>query len=125
MGKGQPYKRFDDIWAGVIAKKAMDHLGWHLSVGEPFVEHNRASNPFKNLINEAPGIETNEKFWQIIDNLKIDGSNQTPESVMWAIGFAIKEMGYGEYIHKLGNALMVWQRLFSDKTLATKIREEI
>src|SRR5262249_14224591 len=39
QGDGQPYHRFDDIWAGVIAKRICDLLGWTISIGEPWVNH--------------------------------------------------------------------------------------
>jgi hypothetical protein len=71
MGEGRPYKRFDDIWCGVVAKKIMDHLGWSMSYGGPAcnVIHERASDPMENLIKEAPGIGFNETFWQIVDEI--------------------------------------------------------
>ena len=69
MGLDQPYKRFDDIWFGIIFKKICDHLGYHITVGHPFIEHQKASNPFENLIKEAPGIKLNETFWETINNI--------------------------------------------------------
>jgi len=45
MGEGQPYRRFDDIWFGVIAKRICDHLGWSIAVGDPHVHHGRCPTP--------------------------------------------------------------------------------
>lgn len=114
MGQGQPFSRFDDIWAGVIAKKIADHLGWSISVGEPFVEHRRASDPHVNLVKEAPGIEANETFWELIDGIGLTaGSNLE----------AIQELGHylaiapqlSPYYNRLGKALQVWARLLTER----------
>ena len=56
--------RFDDIFAGIEAKRAIDKEGWAAVSGYARIHHDRASNVFKNLANEAPGIGLNETFWQ-------------------------------------------------------------
>ena len=53
MGEDQPYRRFDDIWCGIIAKKILDHLGVFISVGRLMVNHENARDPIKNLVKEA------------------------------------------------------------------------
>ncbi len=56
--------RFDDIFTGIVSKREIDKQGWAAVTGFATVNHERASNVFKNLKNEAPGIELNETFWQ-------------------------------------------------------------
>ena len=56
--------RFDDIFAGIESKREIDKHGWAAVTGYAQVHHERASNVFTNLKNEAPGIELNETFWQ-------------------------------------------------------------
>lgn len=56
--------RFDDIFAGITSKRVIDEKGWAVVSGYAAVLHDRASNTFKNLKDEAPGIELNETFWQ-------------------------------------------------------------
>ena len=114
MGQGQPYRRFDDIWAGVIAKRIMDHLGWHLSVGEPFVRHIRASDPTRNLVAEAPGIAANEGFWEVIDSIPLTAT--TPAECMAEIGHGLYRNFGDPYLHDLGKALEIWAKLFTDET---------
>ncbi len=109
MGEGQPYKRFDDIWAGVIAKRALDLLGWHMSVGEPFVEHRRASDPFANLVKETPGIVANEMFWEAIDGIEVP-SGKTPQDIVATLGRGLEGLE-DAYLKRLGQALQVWARL--------------
>lgn len=55
--------RFDDIFAGITAKKAIDQNGWAAVSGYARIHHDRASNVFTNLKNEAPGIELNETYY--------------------------------------------------------------
>lgn len=55
--------RFDDIFAGVMSKRAIDEQGWAAVTGYARVKHERASNTFKNLKDEAEGIHLNETFW--------------------------------------------------------------
>jgi len=56
--------RFDDILTGVEAKRELDKRGWAAVSGYARVHHERASNVYTNLRNEAPGMELNEYFWQ-------------------------------------------------------------
>lgn len=57
-------KRFDDIFAGINSKNKIDEHGWAAVTGYARVKHERASNVFTNLQNEALGIELNETYWQ-------------------------------------------------------------
>lgn len=59
MGTGQPWARYDDMFAGWASKKVADHLGLGVKSGAPYIRHNKASNPFVNLEKEYMGI-----FWQ-------------------------------------------------------------
>jgi reversibly glycosylated polypeptide/UDP-arabinopyranose mutase len=109
MGQDQPYSRFDDIWFGIIFKKIIDHLGWNVSVGEPFVNHQKASNVFTNLKKEAPGIEANEHYWSIIDNKCL--TKDDPKECMIELGSKL-EGDYDIYISKLGKAMQIWANMF-------------
>jgi len=54
--------RFADIWSGFEVKKAIDLHNWSMVSGYAKVNHNRASNPFVNLIKEAKGLSMNEEY---------------------------------------------------------------
>jgi reversibly glycosylated polypeptide/UDP-arabinopyranose mutase len=60
MGEGQPWGRYDDMWAGWCVKVICDHLGLGGKTGLPYIWHSKASNPFVNLKKEYKGI-----FWQV------------------------------------------------------------
>ncbi len=109
MGDGYPYRRFDDIWFGIICKKICDHLKFRITCGHPYVCHFKASDPFVNLIKEAPGIQMNETFWMEIDNIKLMGDN--PSSCMEEIGNALT-LNANPYLSKLGKAIVIWRGYF-------------
>ena len=60
MGEGQPWGRYDDMWAGWCMKVICDHLGYGVKTGLPYIWHSKASDPFVNLRKEYKGI-----FWQV------------------------------------------------------------
>ena len=111
MGQNQPYARFDDIFMGIIAKKICDHLDWHISIGEPHIKHIRASDPFTNLVKEAPGIKMNEHFWEIIDAVYLADERKDPIGCMKQMGIQLS-LSEEPYMSKLGQALQVWAGLF-------------
>lgn len=122
MGKDWPYGRFDDIWAGIICKKICDHLDWSISVGHPFIYHSKASNVFKNLTKEAPGIELNEWFWEVIDSIKL--TKNTPLECMDEIGRQLIYYDNVDYLKKLGAAIMCWTTFFPSPSDSSSLNLE-
>lgn len=111
MGEASPYKRFDDIWFGIICKKICDHLRYHIVCGEPYVNHSRASDVFVNLVKEAPGIKFNEEFWKIIDEIKI--KENSPKLCMKEIGVSLQNNN-DDYLKKYGKSIEIWADLFAN-----------
>jgi reversibly glycosylated polypeptide/UDP-arabinopyranose mutase len=109
MGDGSPYRRFDDIWMGIIFKRIADHLGLAISVGEPFVRHQRASDVMVNLVKEAPGIAANETFWEAIDAVPLSGRSAV--ACMAEMGASL-ETDADPYIAGLGRKMKIWAGLF-------------
>jgi hypothetical protein len=107
-GPDQPYDRFDDIWMGIIAKKVFDHLNLRVSTGFPQIIHDRASDPFKNLIKEAPGIEANEGFWQDIDSLPITGQSIADCIEQVAAHMTLTPYRSEDYFRSYGQSLKAW-----------------
>lgn len=56
--------RTDDIYCGILAKREIDRKGWAAVSGYARVHHERASNVFRNLDDEAKTIWLMETFWQ-------------------------------------------------------------
>jgi len=57
-------QRFDDIWMGIHAKRAIDIAGAAMVTGMSSCIHTRLSDVFKNLEQEAVGIGINEAYWR-------------------------------------------------------------
>lgn len=107
MGQGQPYDRFDDIWAGVFAKKICDHLGYYIKTGNPVVFHSRASDKYINLAKECSGYKPNETLWEFVDKVNLTSNN---------IGDCYVELLHmmqidGEYWDKLREASRAWVKI--------------
>lgn len=63
MGEKAGIWRFDDIWSGVVTKRAIDENRWAAVTGYARVYHQRASNVWTNIRHEGTGLELNETFW--------------------------------------------------------------
>jgi len=111
MGESSPYRRFDDIWFGIICKKICDHLKYHIVCGEPYIYHSRASDVFFNLIKEAPGIKFNEEFWKIIDEIKI--KENSPKLCMKEVGISLQNYN-DDYLKKYGKSIEIWSDFFAN-----------
>lgn len=120
MGEGTPFRRFDDIWAGVIAQKACRHLGWAMTAGRPVVRHMRASRPMDNLVRESPGIRANEEFWRVIDRIPMDPDLTTPLMCIDRVGeelvrldcSTVRDPLLRDYLPPLGRWIRQWCHLF-------------
>lgn len=112
QGEGWPFRRFDDIWFGVIAKKVCDHLGWYITMGRPWVRHVRASDVYQNLVKEAPGIGFNERLWRMVDAVDLEDC-RSPKECMRQVGLSLAGQEEG-YLHSLGTAIQVWVGLFRE-----------
>lgn len=117
MGEGQPYRRFDDIWGGIVAKKLCDVSGMYVAYGPPHIFHSRASNATLNEIKERPGILPNEHYWEFIHTLDI--SQNHPHNMVYELGAQIscasppKGMD-SDYWYKLGKAYQTWAIIFEE-----------
>jgi len=103
------FDRFDDIWAGLFAKKILDHLGLSVVNGSPFVEHRKASDPHKNLIKEKRGLAVNETLWKAVDAVRL--AKTTPAACYRELAEKIV-FPAGPYFQKLRKAMVLWSKLF-------------
>jgi Reversibly glycosylated polypeptide len=111
MGHDSPYGRFDDIWCGLIVQRICRHLRRSIVCGRPVVDHQRASDPFVNLIKEAPGIDANERMWEKVDAVELHGA--TPLDCMRNLGLGLRAGANGDgYVERWGRAILAWCELF-------------
>lgn len=82
-----PYRRYGDIWMGLIAKKVIDICGWAMTSGSPSVFHTRLSDVASNIKFETEGKEVNDYFWGKISEISFDN-----ECVSFNPAKAVKEL---------------------------------
>ena len=58
-------------WAGWASKVVADHLGLGSKTGHPYIKHNKASNPFTNLMKEYKGLEWQEDVTRFLDTVQL------------------------------------------------------
>ena len=108
-GEHWGYNRYDDIWAGILSKKIMDHLNMGVVNGSPIVEHKKASLPKNNLKMEKDTMFMNEVLWKKIDEVKLTA--KTPKECY--IELAKKTVfPKSKYFKKLSEAMIIWANLF-------------
>ena len=107
-GKSWGYDRFDDIWTGIFVKKIIDHLGFVVVNGSPFVQHRKASNVFKNLQKEAKGLETNETLYKSVQVVAL----RSKTMIECYIELVEKtKLSKEDYFINLKKAMQVWGQL--------------
>jgi reversibly glycosylated polypeptide/UDP-arabinopyranose mutase len=110
-GKAWGYDRYDDIWAGILSKKVMDHLGWGVVNGSPLVEHRKRSEPGVNLGKERVGMQVNEDFWRWVEAVVLTETSVTGCYRELAVKVRFPR---GGYFDKLREAMVIWANLFDD-----------
>ena len=116
--KALPFDRFDDIWAGLFAKKIADHLGYAVTTGAPSIVHTKLSDPTQRVIKEGPGIAANELLWEILADYDISEGWRTVKSsysdLAGVVDSAAKALPYPDYWKTLAEAMHTWTELFSN-----------
>jgi len=106
--------RWDDIWAGLFAKKVMDELDMPMIIsGIASVHHDRASHPLVNLKKESMGYAPNEVLWEYLLKLNLKGN--TLKEKYYSLADQLEDKwfhkeGYGE---NLKTAMKIWVGLFN------------
>jgi Reversibly glycosylated polypeptide len=109
QGKAWGYDRFDDIWAGIFAKKICDHLGFAIVNGSPFVEHKKVSDPHINVMKEKTGIVINEHLWEAVDRVEL--TKTSPAECYQELANKVK-FPKTPYFKMLQKAMTIWSTLF-------------
>lgn len=110
--------RFDDIWCGFLAKKVLDHCGYAVWSGTPYVRHVKASDPFTNIVKEAPGYKMNVELYEWAINLQppLNSKNGIADTLSELASYLKAanryEDGGREYWYKYGEAIHEWLELF-------------
>jgi len=102
-------RALDDIWCGLLAQRICRHLGYSIVAGRPHVDHRRASDPLRNLVKEAPGVEVNERLWETLSDLRFTGA--TPLDCMSEAGHGLSAAS-DAYLAGWGRRIGEWCSLF-------------
>ncbi|MFB6157164.1 MAG: alpha-1 4-glucan-protein synthase [Haloferacaceae archaeon] len=104
--------RFDDIWSGVVLKRAADVLGKQVLTGYPLCRHDKAPRPtFDDLRAEAPALELNEHFWRVIDDAGADADSFAGVAADVADVLAegdFDEWANGDFLNHVGRYTREW-----------------
>ena len=115
FGPQYGFDQYDDIWAGVLVKKVLDHLGYAAVSGFPSVEHRKQSNVYTNLRKQAPGFLLNEHFWQEVQAIQLTSTSiiKSYEELVRALPSRIPgDEDLCGWIAKFKAAALIWAQLF-------------
>ena len=93
--------RFADIYLGHVLTKIMADRYWAAYTGSAMVIHTRASDPFKNLVQEKIGKSWNEWLWR--DNYHTDDDHPglSDDARHYKMTYAAKRTRYAQLIYQL------------------------
>lgn len=111
QGRAWGFDRFDDIWAGIFSKKILDHIGYAVVNGSPFVDHKRASNVYENLKKEKSGIAVNENLFESVSRVNLKSATLRESYVELARKVDFPKTRYFE---KLKTAMKIWAGLYAE-----------
>lgn len=108
MGDVVGYDRFDDIWSGLLLKKIADHFEDVVLInGYSQIHHDRASNPYKTLMQELPGMAKNETLWDELLEIKLTG--KTPID-------CYEELADSNVLPDQGKAMKTWTQIIKQQS---------
>jgi reversibly glycosylated polypeptide/UDP-arabinopyranose mutase len=124
MGAGQPWGRYDDLWAGWCSKVICDHLGLGVKTGRPYVVHQKASNWKANLEREAQGHVWARDLHSFFDAVSFSDQHTTVPGCYRALADRVEaELGaLDDYFVRMADAMRVWTDLWSEQGLARSLR---
>lgn len=108
------YRRFDDIWMGIILKRVLDNCGLSMSYGQAFVNHIRASNAERNTKLERKGKAWNEVFWERLDRKlekSLSNTARTLRSTYTTVAETLTDMK-NNWAQEEGTAMVKWLSFF-------------
>ena len=110
--------RFDDIWSGLLLKRAADLLDRRIYNGDPLCRHDKAPrSTFGDLTNEVHGLELNEHVWAVIDDAEPEtipaDTTDAYRAVAGAVADALADGEFddwenGEFLNYCGEYLRDW-----------------
>ena len=116
MGEGQPWARYDDMFAGWASKVVADHLGVGVKSGKPYIYHNKLSNPFVNLKKEYMGLEWQEDIIRFFANdVTFSSDDDTPIKAYVQLARQIRTRfsELNPYFDRMAESMILWTNIWS------------
>jgi len=103
------------MFAGWASKVVADHLGVGVKSGNPYIFHNKLSNPFTNLKKEYKGLDWQEELIRFFTNeVSFSAEANTPVKAYIELANQIKVRFFHThpYFERLGNSMIIWTRIW-------------
>jgi reversibly glycosylated polypeptide/UDP-arabinopyranose mutase len=123
MGAGQPWGRYDDLWAGWCSKVICDHLGYGAKTGRPYIVHQKASNWKTNLEREANGLRWAADLHAFFEGVAFDHRHTTVAECYIELAGQMQD-GLGAldpYFVRLAEAMIVWVELWEEIAMSNRL----
>jgi len=116
MGAGQPWGRYDDLWAGWCSKVICDHLGFGVKSGRPYVVHQKASDWRANLEREANGIRWANELFDFFEDVSFDDRHRSVRACYLELADRVEaRLGLLDgYFVELAGAMRTWSDLWEE-----------
>ncbi len=103
--------RFDDIFSGLFLKKIADHLGCDISLGYPFVYHEKHQRDlFQDVKTELPAIWLNETLWKTLSEVQLTKQTwlECYRELASNLGSRYREGPFSDYIWQMTCKMLLW-----------------
>jgi reversibly glycosylated polypeptide/UDP-arabinopyranose mutase len=116
MGEGQPWGRYDDLWAGWCSKAICDHLGFGVKTGQPYIDHQKASNWQLNLAREANGLLWAGALYRFFEEVRFDRDSTTASQCYLELADQVEEQlsRLDDYFARLADAMRIWIEVWNE-----------
>jgi reversibly glycosylated polypeptide/UDP-arabinopyranose mutase len=116
MGEGQPWGRYDDLWAGWCSKVICDHLGYGVKTGRPYVVHRKASDWRANLEREEAGMRWATRLFEFFRDVTFEpGLDDVGDCYLYLAGQVERALvELDPYFGRLAEAMRVWVELWRE-----------
>ncbi len=116
MGEGQPWGRYDDLWAGWCSKLIYDHLGFGVKSGRPYVIHEKASDWKANLEREANGVRWAGELFDFFESVTFDDRHRSVQECYVELADQVERRlaAVDPYFVRLADAMRTWLELWEE-----------
>ena len=101
-------------FAGWASKVVADHLHMGVKSGQPYVRHNKASNPFTNLKKEWKGLWWQESIIKFLQSIRLSSSSRTATDAYVDLAGQLDQRfsSMHPYFKRLTDAMRTWTRIW-------------